>query len=159
MSEYIKSHIRRHDKARAEFALGREFLPTYVLHHHDLEQLVICEDREYHDLLTLRERAYYACGDSHKRKCYLCQVYDDVKNLHLTRGISRSGYYIAKYYHIECNRKHGRETYKKAKENLIKKCAVCCWCWEDFNTPLYCRLCLDPNECEGPNESVGSDVE
>ena len=31
-------------------------------------------------------------------------------------------------------------------------CSVCVWCWEAPDCPIYCRLGLDPDECQGPQE-------
>lgn len=74
----------------AERALGRA-LPLQAVVHHVNEQksdnrgenLVICEDRAYHNLLHQRLRAYRATGNPEARKCWVCKQYDDVKNLKL----------------------------------------------------------------------------
>ena len=43
--------------------------------------LVVCDSRAYHKLLHLRVDALRACGDVHKRRCYICKKYDFIENL------------------------------------------------------------------------------
>lgn len=33
---------------------------------------------------------------------------------------------------------------------ILSKCAVCCWVWEETDSEWHCRLCQDPETCEGP---------
>ncbi len=36
----------------------------------------------------------------------------------------------------------------------IADCSCCCFCWENFDTPIYCRLGLDISECLGPQKEA-----
>lgn len=69
----------------AEQALGRPLPPNAVVHHFDGGknggQLVICQDRAYHALLHVRQRAYEATGNPDKRHCANCKEFDDIFNL------------------------------------------------------------------------------
>lgn len=92
-----------------EEALGK-FLPINAVTHHvslarfddTPSNLVICEDRGYHNTLHLRMRAFEACGKAHWRKCWYCQQWDDPKNLY----IKPSG---EEAIHRECKRIYLRE--------------------------------------------------
>lgn len=84
----IKNHHRADCKGyvlyhilRAEKALGKPLPPKAVIHHHTLDQLVLCETNSYHMFLHQRQRAYEACGHANWRKCWICKQYDDPKNL------------------------------------------------------------------------------
>ena len=35
---------------------------------------------------------------------------------------------------------------------LPKKCYDCVWSWGDTIGEEWCKLCLDPDTCEGPRE-------
>ena len=74
----------------AEKALGKPFPLCAVVHHVDSMQdndknnnLVLCENDNYHKLLHRRERAYHTCGNPNFRKCWLCKTYDSVDNLYI----------------------------------------------------------------------------
>ncbi len=63
-----------------ERALGRYLPPQAEVHHvnevkdeNRNSNLVICEDRAYHQLLHRRVRAYRATGNPLARKCYMCK--------------------------------------------------------------------------------------
>jgi hypothetical protein len=72
----------------AEAALGKRLCSPHEVHHFTPSELVICQDRAYHMLLHVRQRAYEATGDPHKRKCSLCKQWDDPQNMRSTRGRS-----------------------------------------------------------------------
>ena len=94
----------------AEKILGRPLPAGVIVHHVDKnrannspDNLVICPDRAYHNLIHARMRAMDACGNPNWRKCTYCKVYDspvnvkedkDGKRYHLT---CRSAYYVVKY--------------------------------------------------------------
>ncbi len=86
----------------AEKAIGHRLPPAAEVHHFDenrfnnsTSNLVICENRQYHHLLHRRRRAYLACGDPSKRKCWVCQTYDDPSNMYLHLDGRRA-------YHTSC---------------------------------------------------------
>jgi len=75
----------------AEKALGKYLPAKAIIHHIDgnpsnnkNNNIVICENRKYHNLLHVRKRAIDACGNPKWRKCYICKKYDDPKNLLFT---------------------------------------------------------------------------
>ncbi len=65
----------------AERALGKPLPPKAVIHHHDPNQIVVCQDQAYHNFLHQRQRAHEACGHANWRKCWIYKTYDDPKNL------------------------------------------------------------------------------
>ncbi len=67
------------------------------------ENLVICQNQGYHNLLHIRERAIKASGNANKRPCYLCKQYDFIDNL--INKINSSS------YHAECNKKYWHKRY------------------------------------------------
>jgi len=86
----------------AQEALGKTLPNNCVVHHVDQDRsnnnpinLVICPSQEYHALLHIRQAAHDSCGNANYRKCWLCQSYDDVSSL----SISKSG----QAYHKKCN--------------------------------------------------------
>ena len=64
----------------AERVIGHVLPTRAVVHHRDGDRgnnqpdnLVICEDDAYHNLLHRRMRAYAACGQAEARKCWVCK--------------------------------------------------------------------------------------
>lgn len=89
----------------AEKALGRALPVGAVVHHfnedtmnYSNKNLVICEDRAYHNLLHVRQRALAACGNPEYRKCSVCKQWDSQANL---RIIPRSEKGV-EIYHRRC---------------------------------------------------------
>ena len=89
---YLDIHVPDHPQARghgyvfehrliAEKALGKYLPEKAVIHHHTLEQIVICQDQAYHALLHQRTRALAACGHASWLKCVHCQEYDPLEKL------------------------------------------------------------------------------
>lgn len=80
--------IKRHIQV-AEEILGRALPPGAVVHHvneipsdNRPENLVICPNRAYHNLIHQRMRAMAACGHADWMKCQYCKKYDPVERLH-----------------------------------------------------------------------------
>lgn len=71
------------------------------------ENLVVCPDTAYHQLLHRRQRALDACGDPDKRQCSFCRKWDDKENLYIPK---RSG----RIEHRACGRVYRAEL-KKGK--------------------------------------------
>lgn len=68
----------------AEKVLGTSLPQGCVVHHLDgdgtnnrNDNLVICQDNNYHKLLHVRTRALKACGNPNWRKCRICKTYDN----------------------------------------------------------------------------------
>ena len=79
-----------------EKVLGK-FLPKKAIVHHfngiktdnQNKNLIVCEDRAYHNILHRREKALKECGHAHWRKCTLCKKYDSPKNLYIHKEMVR----------------------------------------------------------------------
>ena len=72
----------------ASWALGKPLPQGAIVHHVDGNRLnnsptnlVICQDRAYHNYLHARMRAFKACGHANWQKCWVCKKWDDPKNL------------------------------------------------------------------------------
>ena len=107
----VPTHI-----AAAEKAFGHFMPPGAVVHHlngdpldNRNENLVICPDEAYHNLLHIRLEAYQACGDANKRRCYVCKDYD---SLSVLLEVRKAGRAVTTFYHSEC-RKAYRAQYKQ----------------------------------------------
>lgn len=113
---YVFEHI-----LIAETALGKS-LPIGAEVHHFNEitsdnannNLVICENHAYHQLLHVRARAMAACGNPDWVACRVCHRYDEPSSLVI-------GYYkwseraaLAQFaYHAACMSQRGRLSYLK----------------------------------------------
>ena len=73
----------------AEKALGK-FLPKKAMVHHvdcnkennKNSNLVVCQDRAYHNMLHRRMKALIECGHASWRKCRYCKKYDEPENMY-----------------------------------------------------------------------------
>ena len=96
----------------AEGALGKPLPWGAVVHHsngnsndNQNKNLIICQDRAYHNRLHYRRRALYSCGNPNWFKCCICHKYDARENL------QAKGRY--NYYHRICQKVRDRERRKK----------------------------------------------
>lgn len=88
----------------AERLIGRT-LPTKAIIHHANEDgtdnrpenLVVCPDEAYHNLLHTRMRAQAATGDPNKRRCLLCKEWDLPTNMQWKKNA-----YAGSYRHSKC---------------------------------------------------------
>ena len=129
---YVLIHQPNHPKANlhgyvfehtlvCEQALGK-LLPINAIPHHVNEKkddnrtgnLVLCQNKAYHNLLHRRMRALRACGNPNWHKCGYCKKYDDPKNLRLQPKYSAG-------HHVECSVLYLKKR-REAKKNKGDSC-------------------------------------
>ena len=93
----------------AEAVLGKKLPAGAIIHHVDgnksnncKNNLVICQDQEYHCLLHSRTNSLSGCGDVNKRLCSVCKEWVDQDSFYLR----------------SCNE---RGTWKSACKNCVRK--------------------------------------
>lgn len=122
-SMYTLTQKREHPKSNkygymfehiliAENALGKNLPEKAIVHHHTPDQLVICENQAYHNLIHQRKRAYEACGHADWRKCKYCKQYDPPDNLLIFRS---DKYQTVTIYHAYCRTQHNKKLSMKLK--------------------------------------------
>ena len=97
--------IREHTIIAAK-ALGSPLPKGSEVHHHTKDQLVLCENHNYHHLIHVRQRAYEATGDPHKRKCPFCKDWDDPSVMNPFWGTDTG------FYHLSCRQEYRREQWR-----------------------------------------------
>ena len=112
----VRQYLHR---AIVERVLGRSLKGSECIHHMDGNRLnnnnnnlVVCPNGAYHKLLHKRTQAYDACGNVNKRKCYLCQKYDEITNMTFIER-SKDSF----HYHRECARLNYHENKKQILDN------------------------------------------
>lgn len=98
-NRYVFEHI-----LIAERVIGRFLPPGAEVHHANEEKgdnrsanLVICQDRAYHQLLHRRTRALRGCGNVTWRRCWICGQWDEPEHLYLKPNTSEA-------FHRSCRR-------------------------------------------------------
>lgn len=89
---YVREHIYVVEK------LIGPLPPNAVVHHIDEDtknnantNLVVCQDRAYHNLIHRRIRALRECGNANWRKCSICHQYDEPGNLRIYEYGGKNG--------------------------------------------------------------------
>ena|SRR5258706_11727038 len=95
-----------------EKVLGKKLPKGVVIHHVDENRqnnnpnnLVVCPDSAYHNLIHKRQRAYEACGHVDWMKCLYCKQWDDTKNMY----VKPSGH---EAHHHKCRQQKRKELKK-----------------------------------------------
>lgn len=103
----------------AERALGHPLPAGAVVHHANgiradnrRENLVICQNKAYHNLLHARMRARDTTGNPNSKRCRHCGMYDNQEAMRTYEKKRGCGTFV--YSHPECDRKANR---KKLKED------------------------------------------
>jgi hypothetical protein len=119
-------HVREHILL-AEKALGKPLPPKATIHHHNLEDLVICQDQAYHMLLHRRTRAYYSSGHAGWEKCRYCQKWDEPQNMKQCRR---------EFHHKNCRNDFLRNQ-RLAKKGLspVQASWRKCWICKQYDDP------------------------
>lgn len=80
-----------------ERALGKPIPSESIVHHvngisfaNTNDNLVLCPDRAYHNLLHRRQAALDSCGNANWLKCNFCHEYDDLDNMAVGERKNRS---------------------------------------------------------------------
>ncbi|HPK46054.1 MAG TPA: HNH endonuclease [Spirochaetota bacterium] len=133
--QHTTSHPRKAKKKNnigqhiliAERALGKYLPRKAIVHHVDgngynnkNDNLVICENRSYHQLLHARKRAYEAIGDVHQRPCGFCKKYSPISELSYRKGRINNNY----WWHPKCMRDYEKKIYRIRKEKRANGPAI-----------------------------------
>lgn len=112
--------VKKFDHVRVvENVLGFELPKSVVIHHWNEiktdnrnENLLVCQDRAYHNLIHARMRAYDACGNANWRPCVICKKYDAIENFHKPKKEKST----AANVHQKCANAYQKMNYARKKE-------------------------------------------
>jgi len=110
---YVSEHYLVAEKA-LEKALPKKSCIHHVdeiRDHNDGHNLVICQDRGYHNLLHSRMKALKNCGHVNWVRCQICHKYDHPQNLYIYPRRNQG-------YHKECKSKRMKEQYLDQKKEI-----------------------------------------
>lgn len=89
----------------AEQAIGKHLKPSNAVHHIDGSRdnninsnLVICEDKSYHELIHQREKSLKATGSPNNIRCWICGGWDDPAKMYVRKDRQSDA------FHRECRR-------------------------------------------------------
>lgn len=117
---YVRINIGRNKRALEhreviKRVIGKEIPRGAIPHHVDYNKsnnknnnLVLCNDRAYHNLIHRRTDALRLCGHADWLKCCYCKEYDSEENLYVQNKGSR----IAAR-HIKCHREYMIQYHKR----------------------------------------------
>lgn len=101
-----KSYVYEHILV-VEKIIGKYLPKKAEVHHIDNNRtnntpsnLILCQNKSYHNLLHLRERALKECGNPSWRMCRKCKEWDALENLHC--HVVSTGKHQLIYYHRKC---------------------------------------------------------
>lgn len=103
-------------RQRASVVMTRPLRVEEQVHHIDgnnknnsNDNLVVCPDQAYHDLIELRTKALGACGHADWRPCIHCRTYSP---LHFLKDYAAIGA-PHKYAHPSCRNEYKRLAYAR----------------------------------------------
>jgi len=119
---YVKLSINKRIVAQhvliAETVLGKSLPANAVVHHADEnrshnahDNLVICQDGGYHQMLHARKRSYDACGHVDWLRCRFCKKYGPADEVRFDRSSGSS-------WHIECHNENQKK-YRRANRSRL----------------------------------------
>lgn len=114
---YHRMHVKGKEVLKhriiAEEIYGKPLPKGYQIHHKDenlhnnnINNLVICMSAKEHKQIHVEKKALEVCGNANWRKCNICQIYDDPKNMYVNKRFPHVR------YHRECRKKQRRRKWK-----------------------------------------------
>lgn len=95
---YNRTATSRKSRIKVAKVLGKPLPSKSIVHHVDEDtlndsndNLVLCQDKKYHELLHMRMRSFRATGDPHLIRCCYCD-----------RWLSESSFYPSRVKKGEC---------------------------------------------------------
>lgn len=127
MALYKNTKARGYGRIVAEKVLGKKLQTKNQVHHIDFcnehnenNNLVVCENREYHMLLHRRTLALNICGHADWEPCKFCSQYSSKDDLKWSSNGSGRNYYMRGYfYHSECRAEYRKELRLSKLEDIL----------------------------------------